>query len=359
MTALAKLMQARIAREGPLALRDYMAQCLTHPDHGYYTRRDPLGAAGDFITAPEISQIFGELIGLWLVDLWERAGMPADVTLLELGPGRGTLMADALRAAQARPGFGEAARVLFMEASPALRRQQAERVPDARWIADVQASALRGGTGPLLVIANEFFDALPVDQYVYASGIGWRLRGIGWDESAQRLDYCALPCTRTPPLPVGLAPRDGDLFEDHADGKALLRTIAGLIRRRGGAMLMIDYGHDQAGFGDTFQAIAGHAATDPLAAPGDADLTCHVAFDPFRQVAIAEGLEASATLSQGRFLRALGLDVRAAQLARADADKAEDVLSGARRLADPDQMGALFKVLALWHPDWPEPAGLT
>ena len=359
MTALCDLMRERIAETGPIALRDYMALCLTHPQWGYYTRRDPLGAAGDFITAPEISQIFGELIGLWMVDLWERAGAPGEVTVLELGPGRGTLMADARRAAQARPAFVAAHQVLFMDASRTLRQEQAQRVPDALWIDGLDVPILRNGAGPLLVIANEFFDALPVEQYVYRRGIGWRLRAVTWDVDAQRLVDCALPCTRIPPVPAGLNLRDGDVFEDASEGKALLRQLASLIRQRGGAMLMIDYGHDLAGLGDTFQAMANHAPVDPLMAPGDADLTCHVAFDPLRQVAVAEGLRASATLSQGRFLRALGLDVRAAQLARAEADKPEAVLSGARRLADPDQMGALFKVLALWHPDWPRPEGLS
>jgi len=356
MTPLEEHLIQLIRRAGPITLERFMAEALGHPRYGYYTTRDPLGRAGDFITAPEISQIFGELIGLWCADLWMRMGAPDPVNLVELGPGRGTLMADALRVIEtAAPDFAGALRLHLVETSPVLRRLQAERL-EATWHADV--GDLPGG--PMILIANEFFDALPVRQLVRTAD-GWCERLVGVGEPGGRLVL-----TLGPPAPeaAGLVGPDhldaaiGTCIEVSPQREAVMTALARRLVADGGALLVIDYGPAAGGPGDSVQAVRGHRFTDILEAPGEVDLTAHVDFAALTRTAVTAGADVCGPVSQGRFLGALGIEARARQLlASADARQAADIRSGVARLTAPEAMGELFKVLAATAPGGPPPAG--
>ncbi|MFG1348134.1 class I SAM-dependent methyltransferase [Xanthobacter autotrophicus] len=350
-TPLSEEIRALIAADGPMPLSRYMALCLGHPRHGYYMTRDPLGARGDFTTAPEISQMFGELLGLWAVAQWQQMGSPAAFRLVELGPGRGTLMADALRAARLMPDFGAAARIHLVETSPVLRAAQARTLAgaaDVAWhdrIEDVP-------DGPALVLANEFFDALPIDQYVWRSG-HWHERRVGLDDEGHLvLGLDPAPSRAAPAFAAHLLPpAEGAVLEHMESGPA--RALSALLKAQGGAALIIDYGH-AGGYGDTFQALEQHRFADPLAAPGAADLTAHVDFSALARIGRAAGLRAFGPLEQGAFLARLGLGPRAERLKR---DAPQEIRAGveaaARRLAGggAGEMGRLFKVLVLAHPE--------
>ncbi len=345
---LADRLAARIAADGPMRVADWMAACLTDPEGGYYTGRDPLGAAGDFTTAPEISQMFGEMLGLWAAQVWIDQGRPAPFTLAELGPGRGTLMADALRAGRAVPGFLDAAQLWLVEVGPALRAEQRQRLGAVRW---ADSAAALPADAPLIVLANEFFDALPVRQFVRRDD-GWAERMVGLADG--RFAFGLAP-------PVGDAELDrrfpgaaaGTVVETCAPGEAVAATLAGTVAARGGACLAIDYGEWE-GTGDTLQAVARHAAADPLAAPGTADLTAHVGF---RWLAEAARPLAPRLDTQGAFLERLGITARAQALARAPGADADDIAARHRRLLHPQEMGHLFKALALTPPAAPAPPG--
>ncbi len=348
---LGDALRARIAHNGPMTLADYMAACLLDPDHGYYATRDPFGAAGDFITAPEISQMFGELIGLCLAQAWLDQGAPAGFALAECGPGRGTLMADILRATRAVPGFHAAARVHLIEASATLRAAQATRVPGAVWHDRVdQLPEL-----PLFMVANEFFDALPIRQF-QRDGAGWRERVVGVKDGALTLGL-----TAATPL-AALAPRlgdtrDGDIFETCPAMPAIAATIGARIAAHGGAGLVIDYG-DWTSLGDTFQAVQDHEETDPLAAPGQADLTAHVDFAALA-AAVAPARHTRLT-PQGVFLERLGIAQRAQTLADGLHEEALDAhIAAHRRLTHPTQMGDHFKVIGIYPDGATPPPGLN
>jgi len=348
MTALRDVLIERISATGPITVADYMADCLMHPQLGYYITRDPLGAQGDFTTAPEISQMFGELIGLSLAQAWLDQGAPAAFTLAELGPGRGTLMADVLRATRAVAGFHAALAVHFVETSPSLRAKQAALVPDATWHDD--AGTLPDA--PLYLIANEFFDALPIRQFT-RDGAGWREHMVGVADGA---------------LTVGLAQadsydllahrlddtKDGDIVEVCPALPAIVGHVAALIDAHGGAALIVDYG-DWQSQGDTLQALAGHKVADPFAAPGTADLTAHVDF-----AAIADAATTySRVTPQGVFLERLGITARAQSLARGlTGDALTSHIEAHKRLTHPDAMGTLFKVIGLYPKGGTPPAGL-
>jgi SAM-dependent MidA family methyltransferase len=370
VTPLERIIRRRIGQAGPMPLSEYMSLCLAHPEHGYYATRDPLGAAGDFTTAPEVSQMFGELVGLWLAVAWSDMGRPAPVALAELGPGRGTLMADALRAAARVPGFRDAVRLALVETSPFLRARQAEALaPHAPlWLDRVEDLP----EGPLLLVANEFFDALPIHQLVRARG-RWRERVVGLEEDRLTLGL------------GGVAPWDepapeGAVREISPAAEAIAAIIGARLAAAGGAALIIDYGYDarpEAG-GDTFQALRGHRYADPLEAPGEADLTAHVDFAALARAAQRAGAVAWPVAAQGLFLERLGITERARALARAAAapgraraggrgdrpgaaaagDPVEGIVAAHRRLTHPDEMGQLFKVLALTGPGQPRPPGL-
>ncbi len=332
-----------IRTDGPIGLDRYMALCLSHPAHGYYATRDPLGPRGDFVTAPEISQMFGELIGAWAASLlagFSGAGRPC---LVELGPGRGTLMSDALRALRAA---GAVFDLHLVETSPVLRALQAERLAEASPTFHDSVESLP--EAPLLVIANEFFDALPARQFVRTAR-GWCERRVGLGEDGA----LAFGLDPEPDPQIAAEAPDGAVLTVPSAALSAMRDLARRLVGSGGALLAIDYGHTDAGFGDTLQAVEGHAFADPLARPGEADLTVHVDFSALARAAAAEGATIHGPVAQRDFLLALGLEARAARLkARADATQAAVIDAAVARLTDPSPrgMGALFKVLGVSHP---------
>ncbi|SHF14641.1 NADH dehydrogenase [ubiquinone] 1 alpha subcomplex assembly factor 7 [Kaistia soli DSM 19436] len=331
---------ARILATGPITIADYMATCLGDPEHGYYMRRDPFGAAGDFVTAPEISQMFGELIGLWAVETWRRMGRPASFVLGEFGPGRGTLMADALRAARLAPDFLVAARIVLVETSPHLREMQRTRLAGHDVTFAARAEDLPDG--PAIVIANEFFDALPIRQFVRI-GDGYAERMVGVVD--EKLAFGLRPGAAIEGLPSH--PPEGAVVEIAGPATAVMTTLAARITAMGGAVLAIDYGHD-GGFGDTLQAMRRHAFVAPLDEPGAADLTAHVDFAALAASARAAGASVFPLMMQGDFLLRLGLVERAGRLgAGKDAAAQEAIRVAAERLAGPEAMGTLFKVLVV------------
>lgn len=353
MTPLARLLAARIAAEGPIGLDRYMAECLLHPEHGYYATRDPFGRAGDFITAPEISQMFGEMLGLCLAQVWLDQGRPAPFILAEIGPGRGTLMADVARVIRSVPGMAEAARLYLIEASPALRAVQRETLAahQVTWHDSVETLP----EAPLFLLANEFFDALPIRQFQRTEA-GWAERQVGLQ--GERLVPGLAPPTRFAALEHRLADTcPGDVVETCPAAAPILGEIARRIAAHGGAALVIDYGHWRS-LGDTFQAVRAHEYCDPFAAPGAADLTAHVAFEPLAEAARAAGAQASAMTPQGVLLERLGIAARAEALAaKLSGATLEAHLAAHRRLTHPEEMGQVFQSLAIFPATAPVPPG--
>ncbi|MDH7639834.1 SAM-dependent methyltransferase [Sphingomonas sp. MAHUQ-71] len=311
----------------------------------YYATRDPLGAAGDFTTAPEISQMFGELIGLWAADLWLRAGRP-EAAWVELGPGRGTLSADALRA---MGKAGLAPPVQLVETSPVLREAQARTIPGAT---HHESIATLPTDRPLIVVANEFFDALPIHQIVRTDA-GWRERMV--DHDGER--FVATVGEQRFDAVVPDVLRDGDVIETSPASVAILRDLAARIVAQGGALLAIDYGYEGPLAGNTLQALRHHRFADPFEAPGEQDLTAHVDFAALAEAARAEGAVAHQPTTQGALLEALGIQARATSLARAAPSRQGEIETAWRRLCAPDAMGTLFKALAITAPGWPVPGG--
>ncbi len=342
----------QIQQAGPMRLDAYMTTCLLHPTMGYYTTQMPFGAEGDFVTAPEISQMFGELIGLALAQTWLDQGAPAPFTLAELGPGRGTLMQDALRAAGAVKGFRDAAKVVLVEASPALVEIQRETLKDdsVTWVTDADALPQQ----PLMLIANEFFDALPVRQFI-RQGDQWRERQVGLSDGV--LAFGLAPAGPQPALDYRLADTgEGDLVETCSAYATVMAPVARRIAAYGGAALVIDYG-DWRTKGDSFQAVQSHTKVGPLDTPGRADLTAHVDFEALATA--AKGCLASTLTPQGVFLERLGITARAQALAgRLRGPALESHIAAHRRLTHPAEMGNLFKVLGLTAPQAAPPAGL-
>ncbi|MEM8586566.1 MAG: SAM-dependent methyltransferase [Pseudomonadota bacterium] len=353
MTPLLALLKRRIAAEGPITVATYMAEVLGHPKHGYYMTRDPLGQAGDFTTAPEISQVFGELLGLWCADVWLRLGRPDPVLWLELGPGRGTLMQDAWRATKAVPGFHQAVRLYLLETSPVLRQRQAALLQDAgpSWIerlADLP-------DGPLLAIANEFFDALPIRQFQMTE-TGWRERLIAWDEINDALSFALAPhedpAMHLIPSSVRQAP-PGAIAEICPTGISIASELGRRIGSAGGSAAIIDYGPLASAAGDSFQAVRGHEFADPLDRPGESDLTAHVDFRTLAKAATEAGTAVDRLETQRAFLTDLGIAQRAAALrANASREQREAIDAALHRLTGTtsDAMGELFKVLTLVSP---------
>ncbi|MGC1503168.1 MAG: SAM-dependent methyltransferase [Sulfitobacter sp.] len=344
---------ARIAAQGPMRIDEYMTTCLLHPTLGYYTTRDPFGAGGDFITAPEISQMFGELLGLCIAQTWLSQGAPAPFTLAELGPGRGTLMADVLRACRGVPGFVEAAQITLLEASPTLRRIQTETLTGHSVTFIDKLDALP--EQPLFLIANEFFDALPIRQFL-RDGAGWRERQVGL--SGDTLTFGLAPAQPQPALTARLKDtQDGDLVESCAAIAPIIDTICVRIAAYGGTALVVDYG-DWQQTGDTLQALRKHQKVSPLDTPGDADLTAHVDFAALAQAAAP--CAHSALTPQGVFLERLGITQRAQTLAAQLSNAAlETHIAAHHRLTHPSEMGNLFKVMALYPQGSAPPPGLA
>ncbi|UWQ59474.1 SAM-dependent methyltransferase [Leisingera caerulea] len=346
---------ARIQTDGPMSVADYMGDCLLHPQYGYYTTRDPLGAQGDFTTAPEISQMFGELLGLALAQSWLDQGSPAPFTLAELGPGRGTLMADLLRATRGVPGFHAAMQIRLIEASPALRAAQAKALESyaPEWLENVTDLPDQ----PLFLIANEFFDALPIRQFLREGG-GWSEKRIGLKDGA--LSFGRTPPAPRPALDHRLADtRDGDLVELCEPAGPVTAAIATRIASHGGAALIVDYG-DWRALGDTLQALRAHEPAGPLQTPGEADLTAHVDFEVLAMAAKTNGCAFTRLTPQGVFLERLGITDRARALAAPlQGEGLETLIAAHRRLTHPEEMGNLFKVLGLYPSQAAPPPGLN
>lgn len=325
MTPLERAIRERIRSEGAITLEAYMDACNAY----YYATRDPFGAAGDFVTAPEVSQMFGELIGAALADCWKRTGAPADAAYAELGPGRGTLAADALRVLRSSGFAGE---THFVETSPILREAQARAVPKAQWHDAIGELPQR----PLLLVANEFLDALPIRQFV--GGIERRIviaaGGLAFD-------------------------RDGEIIETSPARAEAVEVIAAHLTEHGGVALLIDYGHERSAPGDTLQAVSRHRFASVLERPGEQDLTSHVDFEAVAAAARKGGATVTGLVGQGEWLEKLGIEARAQALSRANPDRLEELNAAVARLCGADAMGKLFKVLAIHAPAWPQPAGFA
>ncbi|MBN8843009.1 MAG: SAM-dependent methyltransferase [Sphingomonadales bacterium] len=330
-----------------MTIADYMAAANAH----YYATRDPLGAAGDFTTAPEISQMFGELIGIWIADLWSRAGSPP-FRYVELGPGRGTLAVDALRAASR---FGCAPMgVHLVETSPTLRAAQSARLPTAEHHDEVDALP---DDAPLIIVANEFFDALPIHQYVKTAD-GWRERMVERGDGRLRPVPGDIPADDAIPLSLR-GSQEGAIVETTPVSAAIMQRCAFRLARQGGAMLTIDYGYSGPAAGDTLQAVKAHHFADPFDDPGEVDLTAHVDFTLLADAARPASVAVSGPATQGDWLKRLGIDARLKSLSTAAPGRADELKGQRDRLVDADAMGELFKLLALTAPGWPSPAGFT
>ncbi len=343
---LSALLAKRIEQAGPISVAHYMEAA----NRAYYAKGDPLGAGGDFITSPEISQVFGELIGLWLTDIWIRAGRPENCTYVELGPGRGTLAADALRSME-QHGFRP--QVLFIETSPALRAIQAGKVPQAQF-ADVFDQLPT--SGPLLVVGNEFFDALPVHQYI-ATHAGWRERVVVRDRGGK---FMATPGLQSMDAMVPEEFRNApshSIYEACPKAIEVMQALAKQIEAQGGAVLVIDYGYTMPGIGDTLQAVRAHEYANPFENPGQNDLTAHVDFAALVGSIAATEITISGPVEQGEWLKLLGIDYRINALAAGNPDRSEEILAARDRLVESSAMGSLFKVLGFSHPHWPKPEG--
>jgi len=343
----------RITLAGPMPLRQFMTLCLTHPEHGYYMGRDPFGRAGDFMTSPEISQVFGELIGLWAASVWHLMGQPENVRLVELGPGRGTMMLDALRAAQVVPAFRSAIVLHLVEVSPALRARQQKALGGIDIPVMWHQSLDELPEGPAIILANEFFDAMPVHQAIKQFN-GWyeRVIEIGSDgnltfgianELIPLFDQLVPQSVRDAPI--------GAIYEWRTDNLPLL--LGQRLARQGGAALIVDYGHVKSEVGETLQAVAGHAHVNPLQSAGEIDLTAHVDFEAFAQAAESMGARVHGPIEQAKFLRNLGVEKRAQALtAYAPPEKIETINAAIGRLLGEGRtdMGKMFKALAVADP---------
>lgn len=348
-----------IAAEGPITVAHYMAACLFDPQHGYYSRYVRLGARGDFVTAPEVSQMFGELLGLMCVQIWQQMGAPETVHLIEMGPGRGVLMADLLRAAGVQPAFLEAVHVHLVEMSTPLRKEQAQHLKAVN--ARIQwADSLRDvPMGPSIIIGNEFLDCLPIRQFV-RTAMGWRERLVGLDETGELIFVLSeqrVMSDSVIPARLRDAP-EGSLVEICPQMGSVIDSVAKRLKAYPGAAVFVDYGPSQSEVGDTLQAIVSQQKTDPLSYPGFSDITARVDFESVITHAVEAGLYAHGPVPQGRFLKGLGLDIRASNLIRTNPDKAADIAAAKARLCDGDQMGHLFKVLGLSSQGIPTLPGL-
>jgi len=345
---LALRLAKQIEGSGPISVAEYMRAANAE----YYNSRDPLGVDGDFITAPEISQIFGELVGMWLTDIWLRQNSPPNCHYVELGPGRGTLAADALRA-MARFDFAPA--VHFVETSEALRAKQAQAVPHALFCASIDELP---DDVPLLIVANEFFDALPVRQLV-STHSGWRERVVARDRGSK---FVAMPGAQAMDAVVPeqfRKSRSDSIYETSPAAGGIICELASRIEKQGGVLLIFDYGYVQPGLGSTLQAVKRHEFADPFENPGEHDLTAHVNFWELANLARIRDLQVDGPEEQGAWLDALGVNQRAISLARSSPDRAEEIFAARDRLVNPNQMGSLFKVMAIRSNDWAKPEGFA
>lgn len=357
---------ARIRAEGPISVAEYMASCLLDPVDGYYPTRDPLGSEGDFITAPEISQMFGEVLGLWAVQSWQDMGKPETVQLIELGPGRGIMMSDMLRAGRLDPAFAKAVRVTLIEASAALEAVQAKTLANANvpvsWAADISQVL----AGPSIIIGNEFLDCLPIRQFIqkdrFAEAAGWHERLVTIDEDSGKLSFAASPTAISDVVQSTLPPghieaKNDDLLEVSAAAHIVLDQIAQRFETAPGRALFIDYGPEETEFGDTLQALKRHEKVGVFSDPGNTDLTARVDFAALAHIAQSLGLESTKAAPQSTFLSKLGLEIRAVTLARSKPDAKPKLARQMDRLMSADQMGTLFKAMCFQSKGLPAPLG--
>lgn len=356
MSPLPDILKETIRRAGPIPVDQWMATCLGDPYHGYYTTGQPFGKQGDFITAPEISQMFGELLGLWAAVVWQQMGSPKHIQLIELGPGRGTLMSDALRAARGVPGFIDAISLHMIETSPVLIETQKQTLAPSGHTPLWRTSLDDVPPGPAIIIGNEFLDALPVSQWV-KNGDGWYERCVDFvDDKFEFILGDAMDAGQIP-APFRSAP-DGSIFEVSPVSQDIVSSISDRLYLSGGAALLIDYGYAEAGLGDTLQAVKDHQYADPLDNPGLQDITAHVDFTAIARTARDAGARSWGPITQGGFLERLGISARATSLlASATKEQAVELASARQRLTAPDGMGRLFKAIAICHPDAPAPPG--
>lgn len=338
---------ARIDATGPISLADYMSVS----NAAYYACKDPLGEDGDFVTAPEISQMFGELVGIWLADLWLRKHKPSHCHYVELGPGRGTLAADVHRTIAK---FGCSPDIHFVETSPVLKAKQAELHGDATWHETIDGLPEHG---PLMIVANEFFDALPVEQFVRTS-TGWRRNMV----ARERNKFIAIPGTETVDNQISKSSRTfptGTILESSPASGEILAALANRLAKQGGVLLIIDYGYEQPGTGSTLQAVKNHMPISPFESPGTSDLTAHVDFNSLANIARTRLLSVHGPTEQGQWLKAIGIDQRAKALIEAAPDQADTVKAAHHRLTHIDEMGRLFRAMAATSMNWPEPEGFV
>lgn len=342
MPDLSEIIRRDIEAHGPIGIDKFMALALGHPQYGYYMTRDPFGAHGDFTTAPEISQMFGEIIGAWCADIWNKLGCPSPFILMEAGPGRGTLMADILRATKSAGGFRDAARIVLLETSPVLRdiQRKALSAYQGDWIESLNDPIIQSSNHPIILIANEFLDALPLRQFVKINGV-WQERTIKSEDEE-----------------LVFTPAQGTIREDSPARDDFVKMISRLIKQRRGTALFIDYGYEGPATGDTLQAVKNNKFHPVLTDIGNADLTAHVDFTALAHAARTEGACPVGPVSQGDFLRNLGIEARAALLsAYATENQKNDIRKALHRLTAPDQMGRLFKAMAICHGESLKPEG--
>jgi NADH dehydrogenase [ubiquinone] 1 alpha subcomplex assembly factor 7 len=353
---LDSILKETILHDGPMLIEEWMSICLGHPENGYYTTGQPFGKQGDFTTAPEISQMFGELLGLWSAVVWQQMGAPNKVQLIELGPGRGTLMSDALRAAKGVPGFIDAISVHMVETSPVLTALQKQALVDAGVESQWHQAIEEVPGGPSIIIGNEFLDALPIRQWV-KDGDHWRERCV--DVIDDRFEFTHGDQVDPGDIPeVFRTASDGDIFETSPITTGIIQKISQNLCQFGGAAVFIDYGHSATGLGETLQAVKNHGFAEPLVNPGQQDLTAHVNFTAVAKAASETGARPWGPISQGDLLERLGISARATSLlASATKEQAADLASARQRLTAPDGMGRLFKAIAICHPDAPAPPG--
>ncbi len=357
MSPLFNHIRARILRDGPLSVAQFMEEALGNRDYGYYITRDPLGARGDFITAPEISQVFGELLGMWSASVWESLGRPSLFRWVEMGPGRGTLMADAIRATRRLDGFHAAANIHLIESSPVLQTAQANALStvgfkDVSWHRDLSQVP----EGPVICMANEFFDALPVRQFQKVVS-SWRERLVDVTETKDGLRFVLSTAAAKPHfIPDTETIRktaDGGWVETSPTSMRIVHTLADRLVSSGGAAVIIDYGHTQTAPGETLQAVQNHTFGDVLDHPGEQDLTAHVDFDALGRIVLHAGAVKHGPTTQNAYLNAMGLPIRARQLAAAVAsvDQGQSIARAIDRLVNPEHMGTLFKVMGISAPN--------
>ncbi len=358
-SSLADIIRLEIQQHGPITIERYMDLALMHPQFGYYQRSEPFGASGDFITSPDISQMFGELIGLWCVDCWSKLGCPQQFTLCEIGPGRGTLMQDALRSSKIVPEFQKAAQITLIEQSARLQKQQQQALQNhnVTWLSSVQELPVQM---PLIVFGNELLDALPIRQFVIKNK-KWLERRVALNGDA--FEFCEGEISDTEmleQLPPCSEFEEGDIYELNPLAREIISHLSQQVAQQKGYALFIDYGPEDIETGDSFQAIKSHKYVNPLENPGTSDLTSHVRFAQLSKLAQQGGCKVSATTSQGRFLERLGIEARAMILSRnADESQKQKIAADLRRLVSSEEMGTLFKAFSFHAQESEPPAGFT